>query len=386
MDFAYSPEQADLSAHLRNWMDAKVTKAQARAWEADEGNYPVRLWNLMTEQGLHAVGLPEEYGGAGSGVMDQMIVCRELSRNLGGLSFVWGVSSFCAKSVALYAQEVMKRELLPRLAAGEIRMSIAVTEPGGGTDLLGGMRTTASKVDGGWRINGQKIWSTGAKAADYLLVLARTDPHASKPSRGVTMFLIPNPAAGLQIEAIPKLGMRSMSSCSVFLDDVFVAEDHVIGEVNRGWYQMLPTLNNERIMIAAMCAGVMDAVLEDALEYMQHREAFGRPIGQFQALQHYIADIAMWRQQASLMTNHAAWLQETGQPCGTESMMAKVVATEHAGHATDLGIQILGGMGYAQETDMQRYWRDVRLFRIGPITSEMSRNSIAESFGLPRSF
>jgi acyl-CoA dehydrogenase len=149
---------------------------------------------------------------------------------------------------------------------------------------------------------------------------------------------------------------------------------------------LLPTLNNERIMLSSFCVGIMDGVLEDALRYVQEREAFGGPISRFQALQHHIANIAMWRDQSELMVNRAAWLQSLGRPCGQEANMAKVVASELGGQAADLGLQILGGMGYSAETDMQRYWRDVRLFRIGPVTNEMARNGIAEGLGLPRSF
>lgn len=386
MDFAFTSDQQDFRDHMRNWVDNKLPKNVAREWEAKEFEYPTELWDLMSDQGLHAIGLPEEYGGAGGDVVTQMIIARELSRSLGGLTWIWGISSFCAKSVALYAQEEVKKDLVPKLAAGKIRMAIAVTEPSGGTDVLGSMKTTAVKVDGGWKISGQKIWSTAAHVSDYLLLLARTDPDAEKPSKGVSIFLVPNPSKGVEIRQIPKVGMKSVGSCEIFLDEVFVEDKYVVGEVNRGWYQMLDTLNNERIMVAALCTGVIDGVLEDALEYMQQREAFGQPISQFQALQHFIADIAMWQKQSELMTNYAAWLQQTGQPCGTESTMAKVIASEHAGRAADLGIQILGGMGYALETNMQRYWRDVRLYRIGPITSEMARNVIAESYGLPRSF
>jgi acyl-CoA dehydrogenase len=139
-------------------------------------------------------------------------------------------------------------------------------------------------------------------------------------------------------------------------------------------------------MLSTFCVGIMDGVLEDALRYAREREAFGGPIGRFQALQHHIANIAMWRDQADLMVSRAAWLQSLGRPCGQEVNMAKVVASELAGQAADLGLQIYGGMGYSAETDMQRYWRDVRLFRIGPVTNEMARNGIAECLGLPRSF
>jgi len=159
-----------------------------------------------------------------------------------------------------------------------------------------------------------------------------------------------------------------------------------MGTPDKAWYTLLPTLNNERIMVGSFCLGVMDGVLEDAIDYMKERKAFGKPIGQFQALQHYVADIATWRTTTELLVNYAAWKMTTGQDCGLESNMVKLVASENANKAADLGIQILGGMGYSAETDMQRYWRDSRLWRIGPITNEMVRNGIAESLGLPRSF
>lgn len=386
MDFALTEDQLELQTTLRSWVNKKLTKQVARDWEERAFEYPFELWDLMSEQGLHAIGLPEEYGGIEGDVMSQVIIGRELSRTLGGLVWIWGLSSFCAKSIARSGTEEIKQDLLPKLAEGKIRIAIAVTEPSGGTDLLGSMRTTAVKVDGGWRISGQKVWSTAAHVSDYLFLLAKTDPTAEKPSRGVTLFLVPNPAAGVEIRQIPKLGMKAVGSCEIFLDDVFVEDKYVVGEVNRGWGHMLESLNNERIIVSSLCLGVIDGVLEDALSYMKTREAFGRPIGAFQALQHYIADIAMGQKQSELVTYHAAWLQSTGQPCGTEATMAKVISSEHATKAADLGIQILGGMGYSLETDMQRYWRDVRLYRIGPITSEMGRNVIAESFGLPRSF
>jgi len=172
----------------------------------------------------------------------------------------------------------------------------------------------------------------------------------------------------------------------VHFDDVFLPDECVLGEPGRAWYMLLPTLNNERIMVAAFCIGVLDGVLEDALDYMKQRKAFGKTIGEFQILQHYVADIAMWRQAGELMLYYTADLQSKGKACHTESSMLKVLASEYAVNAADLGIQILGGMGYSAETDMQRYWRDARLWRIGPITNEMARNGIAESLGLPRSF
>jgi acyl-CoA dehydrogenase len=285
-----------------------------------------------------------------------------------------------------FGSDEQKERFLPAIANGELRYSIGFTEPEGGTDLLGAMRCFAERTDGGWVVNGNKTWCTSAQVADYILLLARTDRDVAKRHQGVTLFLVPTASEGVTISPIPKLGMRALGSCDVGLSDVFVPDDLVLGEPGQAWYMLLPTLNNERIMLSAFCCGILDGILEDALAYVGERKAFGRAIGEFQILQHYIADIAIWRRQTELLVHHAAWLQSLGRPCFEETTMAKVVASESAVRAADLGIQILGGMGYSAETDMQRYWRDARLFRIGPITNEMARNAIAENLGLPRSF
>jgi alkylation response protein AidB-like acyl-CoA dehydrogenase len=290
-----------------------------------------------------------------------------------------------AKSVGLYGTEEQKQRYLPAMAAGRDKWSISITEPGGGTDVLGAMKTTAKRVEDGWLLNGQKIWSTLAHVADYLLVVARTSSQ-DKPSQGLTVFIVAGKAKGVTATPIPKLGMRAIGSCVVILDDVFVPDEDVLGEVDNGWKQFTGTLNNERIMVAAVCCGIQQGVLEDAIAYAKERHAFGKPIGQMQRIQHYIADMATWLELSRLITYKAAKLQSEGLPCHVESTMAKMVASEWANEAADLGIQILGGMGYSAETDAQRYWRDSRLYRIGPISNEMCRNFIGEQLGLGRSF
>ena len=387
MDFELTEEQEDFRRTVHDWVEREAPKEWARELERDEFHFPHALWDKFTAAGFHGIGLPEEYGGQGGDILTQMILARGLSRSLGGLTWVWGISSFAGgKSVGLYGTEEQKRRHLPAIAEGREKWAIGFTEPGGGTDLLGGMRTRATKVEGGWTINGQKTWSSASHVADYILLLARTSEYTEKRHQGVSLFILPTTSEGVTIREIPKVGMRSLGSCDVFLDDVFVAEENLLGEENRAWYMLLPTLNNERIMLSSFCVGIMDGILEDALRYALDREAFGGPIGRFQAIAHHIANIAMWRDQAELMVNRAAWLQSQGRECGQEANMAKVVASELAGQAADLGLQILGGMGYSAETDMQRYWRDVRLFRIGPVTNEMARNGIAERLGLPRSY
>jgi acyl-CoA dehydrogenase len=387
VDFELSDEMRRFRKQVRKWVDKETPKAYARELERHEHDYPFDLWDKFSKAGYHGLTVPEEYGGEGADIFTQMVLARELCRSLGGLSWVWGLTSFAgSKSIGIYGTEEQKERFLPAIARGELRFSIGFTEPGGGTDVLGAMKTKAEKVDGGWAVSGTKTWCSSAHVADYILLLARTDDDVVKRHQGVTLFLVPAKSEGVQITELPKLGMRAIGSCQVNLNKVFVPDDLVLGEPGKAWYMLLPTLNNERVMVGSFCVGILDGVLEDALEYVKQREAFGRKIGEFQILQHYIADIAMMQAQAELMVYKAADLLSAGKPCHLEASMAKVVASDYAVRAADLGIQILGGMGYSADTDMQRYWRDARLWQIGPITNEMARNAIAENLGLPRSF
>jgi acyl-CoA dehydrogenase len=387
MDFDLSEEQSAFRETVRRWVIAELPKDLMRKLEADEENYPYIIWDKLKEQGFFGIGIPEEYGGLGGDVVMQMIFAREMARTAGGLLWVWGLTSFGgAKTLTVAGTEEQRQKWLPEMAAGNLRVSLSMTEPDGGTDVLGAMKTFADKVDGGWVINGAKMWTTAAQAADRLLVLARSDRNAAKKHHGLTAFFVDAKTPGITATLLPKLGMRAMGSCSVSYEDVFVPDSDVLGEPHQAWSAMLPSLNNERIMVGAQCLGAIDGVLEDALDYMKQRHAFGKPIGQFQILQHYVADIATSQKLVELLLYNVAWMQAKGVPCGNEANMLKMVATERAVEASDLGIQILGGMGYSAETDMQRYWRDHRILRMTPISNEMVRNTIAENLGLPRSF
>ncbi|NGP07395.1 acyl-CoA/acyl-ACP dehydrogenase [Rhodococcus sp. 14C212] len=386
MDFELDPEQEEFRKSVRDWVDNHATKAEARMWERDEENFPTELWSRMAAAGFHGIGIPEEYGGQGGDSVTQLILARELARTLGGLTWAWGVTSFAGAHALLSAGTAEQRErLLPPISRGEDRWAIGFTEPGGGTDLVGGLRMQARRVDGGWQLSGQKTYCTGAEWARYILVLARTST-GDRPRDGLTMFIVPTDSQGLSFQHIPKVGFRGLRSSEVFFDDVIIPDNMVLGEVGHAFRALLGSLNNERIVLAGLCLGMIDGVLEDAVAYAQQREAFGGPIARFQVLQHKIADIAIAQAQSELLAFKAATMQARGLPVGQVANLAKLVASEHAGEAADLGIQILGGAGYTAETDMQRYWRDARLFRLAPISSEMIRNGLAESLGLPRSY
>lgn len=387
MDSALTAEQIQFRDTLRAWVDREIPKAAAREAERIDGNYPLHLFDKLAAGGYHATSVPVEYGGCGAGLVTQLIQARELSRSLAGMIWIWGSTSFAgANSIGLYGSERQKRELLPKIAAGKLKVTIGFTEPGGGTDVLGAMRTLATRVDGGWLVNGAKKWCSSAHVSDYVLLLARSQTEVKRKHEGVSLFLMSPKAPGVSLNPLTTLGMRGLGTFDMEMKDVFVPDELVLGEPHRAWYMLLPTLANERMLLMGTCLGILDGVLEDALAYVKTRAAFGKTIGAFQAVQHHLANIAMARHQTELVAFDAALKADAGQDTFMEVTMGKVIASEHAVNGADLGIQIFGGMGYSGDNDMQRYWRDARLMRFSPINNEMARNLVAERFGLPRSF
>ncbi|WCT05780.1 acyl-CoA dehydrogenase family protein [Rhodococcus qingshengii] len=386
MDFTLSDTDIAWRDTAREWVDKRWPKERARELEASDQLFPQELWDDLSDAGFHGIGIPEEYGGQGGTIITQAIGAREMARNLGGLVATWLAPAVGGTLTLLAAgTEEQKRELLPLMAKGEIFFAIAVTEPGGGTDILGALRTNSRREGDEWVINGQKVWSTGAGNADYLVVLAKNVEDDGTVS-GTNLILVPRSTPGLKLRHIPKLGVRSLASYEVFLDNVRVPAANIVGPRGKGWKGMVAGLNADKTLLASCATGVLDGILEDSLKYLHEREAFGRTIEHFQALQHKVVDIASWRHISELVAHHAAWVMAQGKPASTEATMAKLITSEYAVQAADIGLQLLGGMGYSAETDMQRYWRDARLWRIAPITGEMSRNFIAERLGMPRSF
>jgi acyl-CoA dehydrogenase len=385
LSFELTEEQQLFRQTVRELVMKEFPKSYCREVEARE-EFPWDLWRKFGEAGLTGVGLPEEYGGQGGGIIEQTILDEELSRTLAGLYWLLGITLFDGKAIATSGTEEQKPRFLPEISAGRLMCAISLTEPGGGTDVFGAMKTRARKVDGGWVINGTKIWSTLAHVADRLFLVARTKEDVTRPSDGITVFFCDAKAPGVTATPIPKLGMRSLGSCEIQLEDVFVADEDVLGTADRGWGVLAHTLNSERIMNGANCTGALAGILEDMVAYANERVVFGKPLGQMQAVQHMIADTYAGLEISRLLTYRAAWLHSLGRPCGVESTLAKLVASEQCFAGADRGMQVLGGYGYSLEYDMQRYWRDMRLYRVAPINNEMGRNFLAESLGLPRSF
>jgi len=343
------------------------------------------LHKALAELGVWGVGIGEEFGGSGGTPKLQVLTLEALGRRATSMA-VFGVVQFMAtRLLSQYGTPQQQDQYLARLCAGEIKASFCLTEESGGTDILQAMRTKAKRVDDGWRLTGGKYWISGAIHADLLIVLARTGEHRS---RGVTMFLVDKPAPGVSATEINTFAINSYDTCSVAFDDVKLSDDAVLGEVDQGFIQVLSTLNSERLNAAAVAVGIGRGAQQLAVEYAKDRKAFGRPIGQFQALQHRLVYAGVALEQAWLTTQMAAIAEEQGQQnIEVSSAIAKLAANKAANEAVRVGMESMGGAGFDLEYPMQRYYRDIRLYSFAPLTDDMLANLLGERWlELPRSF
>jgi alkylation response protein AidB-like acyl-CoA dehydrogenase len=287
-----------------------------------------------------------------------------------------------------HGSEALRRRVLPRTASGDLHVSFGVTEDDAGTDTSR-IRTTAERRGDHWVINGKKVWNTKAQQAEKILLLARTTPRekCEKPLDGMTLFLADLDRSRCEIREIAKLGRNAVNSNEVFIRDLEVSDEDVVGEVGRGFHCLLDGLNPERIVIAAEAVGIGQRAIDCAARYARERVVFGRPIGQNQAIAHPLADSWSELEAADLLWRKAAWAYDNGQKAGPLANMAKLRAAEASFRACDRALQTFGGFGYASEYNVERYWRESRLMRIAPISQEMALNYIAEHvLALPKSY
>ncbi len=385
MDFDLSDEQRAFRDQVRAFVKREcppdAVKRAVAAKRHDEG-----VWRKLAGAGLLGVALAPEHGGSGGDVIDLCLALEALAPVTPLIGPYFTTTCFGGKSIGYFGSDEQKRRLLPELCAGRLRFALSITEPGGGTDVLGALRTRARRAPGGgWILDGAKVFTSQADVADYLVVVART-AESAKPAEGVSVFLVPRAAPGVTLTEIDTI-LESARTFSVFYDGVQVGDDALLGEEGRGFYHLLATLNNERIGIAALCVGLGQAAVDEAVAYARERHAFGRPIAAFQALQHHAAEAATEIELARLATWRAAWLEAHDRPRGVEATMAKMAAADAAVRACDRAMQICGGMGLTNDMNLLRYWRAARVFQVGPITQEQCKNLIAEKLlKMPRSY
>ncbi|MDV7351963.1 acyl-CoA dehydrogenase family protein [Rhodococcus oxybenzonivorans] len=374
----------------------KATRELARKFDnnywLDKDNkheYPWDFVKAFADGGWLGAMIPEEYGGIGLGLQEAAVMMGEIASSGGGMSGGSAIHFyvFPPAPIVRYGSEEMKKKYLPKLASGEMLTAFGITEPTAGVDTSR-IKTKATKVDGGWVINGQKVFITNAQNAHRILLLARTSPRRDdKPLHGMTIFFAELDRKHVTIREIDKLGRAAIDTNELFIDNLFVADEDVVGEVDKGFYYIIDGLNPERIVVAMEGIGLGRAALEIGTEYAKNRVVFDRPIGQNQAVAHPLADSWIRLEAAERMAMHAAKLFDDRQECGHEAAAAKYLGAEAGFEACDRVFSTLGGYAYAKEYHIERLWREVRLLRNAPFSQEMVRNYVSQQvLGLPRSY
>lgn len=375
-----STEQRDFQAAVRDFcLRETATREQREAvLDPDEEDQSSLIYQRLADLGWLGVAIPEEYGGSGGGYLDQTILFEELWRGLAPVKAL-GPTTTVAGCYRRFGSEGQKREALSAVAAGEI-MSISISEPGAGSDVSA-IACAAKPVSGGWVINGQKTWCSYAHRAGRILLVARTS-REGRPHEGLTIFEVPADSEGLQTRRIPTLGGREVND--VFFTDCFVTADRVVGEVGRGFPQIMAGLDGERLLGAAVGLGLAQRAFDDTIAYVKEREQFGVAIGSFQVLRHRIADLATELECARLLTYEVARRLDHGPDPVTTRMtsMAKIKTSEVAKLISLEGMQMMGGYGYAMEYDMQSHVRHALVLPIYAGTNEVQREIISKSLSL----
>lgn len=377
MDFELTQEQKDIQRAAREFAQAEFTPERGREYDEKE-EFPFDLWKKACELGFIGVHFPEEYGGAGMGYLENTIIAEEFCRADSTIGSAIILSDFSSEVIMKFGSEEQKEEVLPKVASGKAITAGCYTEPEAGSDLTA-IRTKAEKDGDEWVINGTKTFITNAPIADYFVVLAVTDPNAQPRYRGFTTFLVRKNAEGLKINKITgKFGIRSSPTAEVSFKDVRVSEEDIIGQLNRGFYQVLEFFDGSRIEIAAQALGIAQGALDKTISYVKQRKQFGQPIGAFQALQHRIADMAAQLEACRLLVYKAAWKYDRGEIDPALTSMAKYYAGKLAVRICDEAIQMHGGYGYISEYDVERFYRDAKITEIYEGTKEIQLNTIAK--------
>ncbi len=374
MQFAFTEEQNELRKMVREFATVELAP-HVLAWdEAQE--FPLDAVKRAARLGLLGVIFPEEYGGAGMGYIEYSIVIEELARVDPSFALIVAAhNSLCTNHLYVAGSEEQKRRYLPKLATGEWIGCWSLTEPEAGSDA-GGTRTTATRTEAGWVLNGAKTFTTNAHYADVCVAMALTD-QASR-SHGISAFVIERGTPGYRLgKKENKLGMRSSATGEVVLENCVLGAGQLVGVEGEGFIDSLRILDGGRISIAALSVGIAQGAYEASLKYSKQRKQFGKLISEFQAIQHKLADMATQIEAARLLTLQAAWLKDEGKTVTRQSAMAKLFASEIAVEVCGEALQVHGGYGFIKDYPVEKFYRDVKLMTIGEGTSEIQRMVIA---------
>jgi alkylation response protein AidB-like acyl-CoA dehydrogenase len=369
-----SPDERDIVLVVRDWVAGSVRPVVRELEHANA--YPGELIEAMKHLGVFGLAISQEYGGSGVSTACFALVTEELARGWMSLAGAMGGHSVIARLITLFGTQAQRDGWLPRMATGQARAAMALTEPAGGSDLQA-IRTTAAANGSGYRLDGVKTWISNARMADVVAVLCKTDPDAKPRSRGISILLAEKGPGFTVSRDLPKLGYKGVESCEIVFDGYECPADALLGtEEGQGFRQMMGGLELGRINVAARAVGVARAALEDSMRYAQQRETFGQPIWRHQAVGHRLADMATRVDAARLLTQRAAAALDAGRRSDLEAGMAKLFASEVCLQVTADAIKVHGGYGYSPEFDVERYYRDAPLMVVGEGTNDIQRNVI----------
>ena len=380
MDFSFTTEQDQIREHLRALL-LEVCPPDYAAKCDDEARPPREAYDALAKNGWFGLIVPPEYGGSGGSAIELAILLEECGRAFEELGmWVFRTLTYGGYAVMRDGTAAQKQSILPRVAKGEISVCFGITEPHSGSDAAA-LTTRATEREGGYAINGQKVFTSGMDISDLCLLVARTST-GKKKQEGITNFLLDTKLPGIDIKKIKTLGQRAIGTTQVFYNDVQVPRSAVLGKVDQGWSSVDAYIWYERLCLSAARTGAATAAFEYALDYAKTRKQFGKAIGEFQAISHQLADMKAALDISRMLVYRFAWLMDQGQATRHDAAVVKLHTGETYKAVSDKGLQILGGYGYCMEYPMQRYFRDSRLATIGAGTSEIQRNIIAKGLGL----
>lgn len=388
MDFSLSDDQQN----IRDAVLKVCSQFSDEYWlDVDhKAEFPFEFHKTMAEAGWLGIAMPESVGGAGLGITEAALMMGAISEAGGGMTAASSIHGpvFSLEPIALFGSEEQQQRMIPPILSGEQKMCFAVTEPNVGLDTTK-LKTRAEKIDGGYRVNGEKIWITNAHVADKMMLLARTTPleDCKRKTEGLSLFFTDLDRDKIEHRLIPKMGRHAVGSNMLFIEDLFIPEEDRIGGEGDGFKIILKGLNPERILLAAEAVGLGRVAIQKAAQYARERIVFDRPIGMNQGIQHPLAKCWAQLEAANLMVMKAATLFDQGKECGVEANAGKYLAAEAGFEACHTAMLTLGGMGYAQEYHVERYLREVLIPRTAPVSPHMILNFIAEKvLELPKSY
>ncbi|HUT51988.1 MAG TPA: acyl-CoA dehydrogenase family protein [bacterium] len=382
MNFGLTDDQKQLVHMIEDFCKKETSRELDRECDENE-RYPLELNDKLIKTGLYGLPFPEKYGGTGGSTMDFCLAVETLAKHSEAACALFLLPVFFAGEMILNnASEEQKQKFLPEIIGGRLKGCFALTEPNAGSDAS--RVTTRAVADGGdYVLNGHKTLITGAEIADYIMVVTKTNLEVRR-YEGISIFMVPRETKGITINKLKKLGGRIISTCEIFLEDVRVPKELIMGGpegLNKGWPQMLMQLDIERIMMGAAHVALAEKAFDDALAYAKQREQFGKPISTYQMVVQILADMKTQIEAARWLTYRAAWLKDQKLPCSLEASYCKLFSTEMAKKVTQDGMQVMGGYGYMMEYDMQRYVRDALLGTIGGGTNQIQRLIIGKLLG-----